>query len=218
MWRADYYRLIGLDISDDRFELKVFYWRFEVCQLRDITNAVPDCQLLLEVTKHPLLPIDMKWGQRDIFGDDCNHNLKIGSIVLSILKVLCFSDYTGLLLDEQFDGTNFDVGTLNHFAWKLYHDIEDSEQYLQRGLDILVSCGFEMITITEDMDAAMIAQIDAEKLAITTSWYGYWQIVDGYWRRETECSSACLFDYDWNKCEYIENQSSNPPSEVYVYN
>ncbi len=219
MLRADYYRLIGLDISDDRFELKVCYWRFEVCQLSDITNAVHDCQLLLEVTKEPLLPMDMKWGQNDIFGDDCyNHNPGIGSIVLSILKVLCFSDYIGLLLDEPFGGAHSDIETLHHFAWQLYYDIENSEDYSQRGLDILDSCGFEMITITEDMDAAMFSQLDADRLVITTYGYGYWQIVDGYWRKETECNSACLFDYDWNKCEYQENRSSNTPREIYVYN
>ena len=214
------HRLVGLDeYNKSIYELKVCFWRFEVCQLRDIISLPYDCQKLFEVTKHPLLPMDMKWGQNDIFGDDCyDHNPEIGSIVLSILKVLCFSDYIGWLLDEPFGGAHSDIKTLRHFAWQLYYDIENSEDYSQRGLDILDSCGFEMITITEDMEALMFFQLDADKLVITKDWYGDWQIVDGYYRKETECNSGYLFYYDWNRCEYIENWSSNAPSVVYVYN
>ncbi len=195
----------GASISDDRFELKVCCWKFQA--YRPDFEHWYDCRPIGVVESLSLLPIDMRWGQSKIFGD-CDHNQKIGSIVVSILKLLCFSNYSGLLLDEYFDGSiaSYNIEELNYFAWKLYHYIEDVNCFpTLTGIRILANCGFQLYDTGEVHMQDVRSQIDAEKLVLAEDRNGNWLLICGYKKKRTTCDSWYIYDYDYNKCEPYTN-------------
>jgi len=203
--RVDFRERYGASISDDRFELKVCCWKFQA--YRPDFEHWYDCRFNGIVGNPSLLPIDMRWGQSEIFGD-CDHNQKIGSIVVSILKLLCFSNYSGLLLDEYFDGSiaSYNIEELNYFAWKLYHVIEEvGPLQTLAGILILANCGFQIYDTDEVHMQDVRSQIDAEKLVIAEDRNGNWLLICGYKEKRTTCDSWYLYDYDYNKCEPYTN-------------
>ena len=203
-WRADYRRIVGLDISDDRFELKVCYWQL-VCKDMNPTPAF-GCTFIRSIGEPSLLSEDMRWGQSEIFGG-CDHNQKIGSIVLSILKILYVSNYSGTLIDEYFESSmvysNMDM--LSYFAWKMYTFIEDIGLFPSLGgFIILGSCGFQMYETDEVQMQDVRSKIDAGKLVLGED-NGKWLLICGYKKKITTCFSAYIYDYDYNKCEPYTN-------------
>ena len=220
MLRADHYRLIGLDISDDRFELKVCYWRFEVCKIMPTPY-------LCEPTGQPWgvgpwLSEDMRWGQNEIFGDCDAHDVVSGNIAVSILKILCLHGYSGSLVGDYFDGAAYrnHIDILNYFAWQLYSFIESSgENRSQTGIEILNSCGFNIEMSSAYSTTDILSRIEAGKMSIVETWDGCWLLINGYWVQENTCSSEYKFFMDRSMCASNEQNLTSYVSfnKVYYY-
>lgn len=196
-----YHSLLGIRDDADLFQLKKCFWQFQVNRDVDILPcSSPDT-----IVAEPLLPEDLRWGQRDIFGD-CDHDIISGSITISILKILCFHGYSGAFLDGYFESTscsNMDV--LSSYAGQLYEDVSAVANHSQRGFDILTSCGFDIFMDDGEM-TGLYAQIDLGKLVIDERKDGSWQLIDGYMIISPYCLPSHLFERDKNGCERNEKE------------
>lgn len=202
IWIADYRYRTGLNISDDRFELKVCYWQLVSKNMNPIPSY--ECEYIGITDKHSILSEDLRWGQEEIFGD-CDHNLKTGSMVLSILKILYLSNYSGILLDESFDSSVVvsDMNILSYFAWKIYYYIEFSP--LIGGIIILANCGIYAQEANNVHMRDIRDQIYDGKVVLAEDNGGNWLLICGYKKKESTCFSVYLYDYDFNQCEHYTN-------------
>lgn len=208
------------DILNDIYCLKVCYWQFELCKADCV--PWPDCQFVSSGDIGPFLSEDMRWGQSDIFGDCDSYDEITGSIVLSILKILCYTNYSGLLLGESFDGSAYynNMNVLNSFALRLYNIIESSDvSKTEQGLAILSECGYNVwYNPMTCVPFSAYGAMSEGKVVIDARRDGGWSIVDGCQYTKTTCSTTYMYDYDRNECEgsYANWESKSPFSEIYL--
>ena len=147
LWHVRLYELFGVENPmKDNHKLTVCEWKLKVKE--HIYTDYPCSPRNNPVTVGPLLTEDLRWSQSDIlFG--CDHDQYAGSIALSILKILCLSEYRGTVLDDYFDGESYrsSLLLLHSTGQQLYEYIESAApNYTERGIEILSPCGFNIIT------------------------------------------------------------------------
>ena len=216
------HRLFGINQDkDDIYNLKKFYWNFQVC--RDNFTTIP-CLSNGNETVESLLPEDMKWEQSRILGD-CDHNYISASIAMSILKILCSSGYVGYLLDEFFDGISYqsDIERLSYFCQRIYDVIETARiselSCSDAGFEILQSCGFS-ITETSTSSAILMSHLMDGNILIVENNDESWYLLIGGQRTQTDCASfSYVFEYDKNLCvRYVININANDVYRAYYFN
>lgn len=138
LWHVRLYELFGVENPmKDNHKLTVCEWKLKVKE--HIYTDYPCSPRNNPVTVGPLLTEDLRWSQSDIlFG--CDHDQYAGSIALSILKILCLSEYRGTVLDDYFDGESYrsSLLLLHSTGQQLYEYIESAApNYTERGIEIL---------------------------------------------------------------------------------
>lgn len=219
--RADFRNATGMDMSDDKYKLKVCYWQFQVCP--NHTTQMGGCSKVGGPQYAGPMSDFFKWSQKDVFGDCDEHNHVSGSIALSILKILCFHEHSCVLFGENFDGHSIrdDETQLRHWVWLLYNEIDNAgngTDCSERGLNILRDCGLA-ISLDSDSNGFIFSCLGAGKVLIVKCKKGNWQLINCGTKQESTCIDDYIFVYDCNECEsYIVSQfAPEQPYEIYSY-
>ena len=218
LWRARLYEILGINPFEDNTKFTLCEWKLRVCD--HITTAVPCWSNDDAVSRGPLLTESLRWSQSSILLG-CNHDLVAGSIALSILKILCLSEYNGIVLDDYFNGLSYrsSLLVLQNMGRHLYDDIVSAApNYAERGIEILSSCGFTITDPTAVNMSFVLLQIRLGKVVIVENENGSWSLLDGYKEKEGTCGMIYLYDYDKNNCEQSQyDWSDDKPQKVYCY-